>query len=577
MTEDREEARQRALQTLDFIRDALVGSDIQEAVRQIDVLQNQLVDWKRAAAREWLDKALNADLLLFNIDAARQRLNQWANTLEDAEADPDLARYRSRVVERTRLKHLELQARGVVAHCNELWRQASTLERDDSPPHPDSLLESHYRVAYEVAQSAQMEYPDNHTLADLLERAQRMYNEKQSARDLYTMAIEEDRYADALDLIEALETIELLPRFRVVSSAAGDETQTRTLVFSGMVSLDAAYTEIESLGRRWANAHVAQMLQAVHDHLTAFRPQAALDLLASRKRIEHFAEAPIRDKLHEFEQRASDDLRRLQQAERRAQQALHIIDDNLISAWDIYMEAYSLYRGAPSLGEARSAILSEMLADLERRVVEAEDAFNNRMMERIGQIYQAARLDYSDRAPELEERLARLEELDWQARTFTEYRRSAVQMLDRMRGLVVEDVSAAAEMLAKLEEYPVLVLEDLPGLVDVRAAIRRRLNQEMLYNRLYKLLHTDSIEEVEQGIAEAMQQSDARFDHLLRDLETHLTYLSGHVEYAVGQMRQAMGLFEQVAAHEGHPDQAEAERLSAEIREILERPPSEEE
>jgi tetratricopeptide (TPR) repeat protein len=369
--------------------------------------------------------------------------------------------------------------------------------------------------------------------------------------------------------LEALDLLDRVPRFRVV----GTEDDRRT-VFVGMISYRDAQEDLTRRGRAWADQHIARVIQDVHDHLEAYDPQAALDVLAARKRVERFAEDEISEKLRSFEQRANEDLRKRQHAERRSAQAIQLLEQgNPLGAWDIYREAYAVYSGAPSLPETRDAVLAQMISDLETMIVKAEEAFNARLMERIGQIYQSARVDYSDKAPELEGLLSRLEEIDWQARAFTEYRSSASQMLDEMRDLVITDVSAAADMLARLEEYPVLVLDDLPGLVEVRAAIRRRLNVEMLYNRLYKLLHSDSIEEVEQGVAEsADQRDDDRFRQLEFDLETHLNYLNGHLEYAIGQRREALMLFQQVAEHDGHPDQSDAQRLIHEIEADMQAP-----
>lgn len=563
MSEDRDQVRERALGTLESIRTALEASDLQEAISQIDVLQNQLVDWRRADAREWLDNALKNDLLLFNIDAANQRLRQWAVTVSDPDADEDLSRYRKRVTDRTSEKHLELQARGVIAHCNELWRLAHEIEMGDTPPLPEQVIAQYFQPAFEVASSASMEYPDNEKLQALRERAETIYREKQRAADLYLIALREDRFADALDQLEQLALIQTVPRYQVGDP---DEQEDAWFSYAGQVMVQTAAEELDRMGRAWAGQHVAQLLQAVHDHLQAYQPQTALDVMARRKRVERFAEAPISEKLQEFEQRANEDLRKLQHAERRAKQAVQVLDENALGAWDIFREAANVYPGAPSLQETRSAIIDQLTNELQGLIADAEEAFNARLMDRIGQIYQGARLDYSDKAPELEDLLSRLEEIDWQARTFREYRGSALEMLEQLRGLVVSDISAAADLLAKLEDLPALVLEDLPGLSEIRAAVRQQLNMEMLYGRVYTLLHSDRVEEVEQGLASIEPYlEDSRFKALADDLETHVNYLNAHVEYAVGQFQRALDLFMRVVDHDGHPDQGEAERMISEI------------
>jgi hypothetical protein len=564
MSEDRSQVRDRALTTLDEIRAALQNDDIQGAVQAIDVLQGQLVDWKRADAREWLDRAFGVDLLLFNADGARQRLNQWAGTLAADADDELLATYRQRVTARTQEKQLELQARGVIAHCEELWRQAHALERDDNPAHPDRLLSEYFATAQEIAESAAHEYPDNDKLIALNEKANRLYEQKQKARRIYAEALEDEAYAEAMDDLDALTVVELVPRFR--QKMAGDEPG---LMFVGMATVQQARAELQQMGRQWADQHIADMLQKVHNELSQYDPQAALDLLSQRKRIERFAEPPIQQKMLEYENRAADDLRRRQHAERRCQQALHLLADNPLGAWDIYTEAQTLYAGAPSLGDARERILQTLLSDLDDHIRRAEEAFDARLMERVSQIYQAARLDFSDKAPELEERLGRLAEIDWQARTFIEYRQGAEDLLERLRDVIISDVGSASDLLSQLEDYPAIVLEDLDGLAEARAAIRRRLNLEMRYNRLYKLLHSDRSESVETAIAEAASVDENRFRQLAHDLDVHLTYLNAHVEYQLGQNREALSLFAQVAGQQGHPDQVEAERYAAEIQQAL--------
>ncbi|GAB4339081.1 MAG: hypothetical protein Kow00117_20220 [Phototrophicales bacterium] len=341
-----------------------------------------------------------------------------------------------------------------------------------------------------------------------------------------------------------------------------------------MVTIDVAQKELEALGRQWANSRVGTLLQHIHDHLTGFRPQEALKLLRGRKRIERFTETPIRDKLLQLEAQAESDLERLERAEQQAQRALRLMQENPLGAWEMYAEAQTTYAGAPSVVEARMMILSRLTNNLKAQIAEAEKAFDAKQMRRIGEIYREARADYSDKAPELEALLSRLEEIDWQARTYLEYLDSASQLLEQLRLVVWEDVSAAGEMLNRLEEYPAIVLDELSGLSDIRATVRQRLNVEMIYNRLYQLMLSDSVEEVEQAINTAQDHADdPRFRQLIPMLEAHMTYLNAHLEYDLGQLKQALIMFEEVGAYEGHPDQPDANRFADEIRTRLMPPP----
>ena len=565
--------QERALNTLDLIRAALESKNLQEAIKQIDTLQHQLVDWKRMDAQQWLDEALRADLLLFNIEAANRRLDQWEGTLEGKE-DRELNHYRERVRERTRQKQLDLQARGVVAHCQELWRQAETLEGEANPPTPEYMLENYYIRVRDVAQAATYEFPDNANLKSLVLQAEQLLIDKERAAQIYPTAILEDRYADALDEFAVLEAITHVPHYR----RSDDPTSSKRLIFDGMVTLEAAKAELEGIGKRWAHSRVGALLQNVHDHLTNYRPQEALNLLHGRKRIERFTEMAIRDKLLQLENQAQSDLEKLDQAERRAQMALRLMQENPLGAWELYAEAHNTYAGAPSVAEARMMILSRLTGELKGRISEAEKAFDTKNMRRIGELYRQSRADYSDKAPELEALLSRLEEIDWQARTYLEYLQSASEILEQLRSVVWEDVSVAGEMLNRLDEYPAIVLDELSGLSDIRATVRRRLNVEMSYNRLYQLMLSDSVEEVEQGIASAEDYADDnRFRQLIPMLDAHMTYLNAHLEYDLGQLKQALSMFEEVAAYDNHPDQPDAARFADEIRSRLTAPPPVEE
>jgi hypothetical protein len=562
MAETRPLERDRALAAVDQIRAAIAGEDLQQALEKIDALQELLADWKRSDARDWLEENLHSDLLTFNIEAANQRLAQWQSAVKDG-GERELDHYRQRVTERARQKQGDLQARGVIAHCEDLWRKVSELERADPPGHPDHLLKNYLIKARDVATAATAETPGNPSLESLLQRADRFVTQKTALGRIYRDALDHDRYAEALEALERVLPGDLIPRFRVIA----DLTSKDSTAFDRMVTPAEAREELERLAWVWAADQALTLMQRADEALRGFQPQAALEKLAGRDRLDRFLKEDVRAELRAVEARATHDLRLLETAERRARQALRLADENPIGAWDLYAEAHQTYSGAPTLNPTRERIIAGMVRQLEQALEDAENAFNSKRMEQVIEIGGAAQTHFTGKDPSLEGLLTRLEEYRWQAQTYQDYLRSAAQMLDQIQELVYRDIVQAGELLGQLDStYPPVVLEDLPALADVRAEVRRRLNAEVMYNQLYKLLLSGNTEEIARGIAATESSSgEARFAQLKDALELHLTFLDARRHYADGQSARALPLLQVVAASPGHPDAPAARDLIEEI------------
>jgi len=563
--------RERALTVLEQIRTALTNDNLQDAVKQIDMLQDLLADWKRTEARQWLDEAMRGDLLVFNIEAATQRLAQWRSTLPEDQAsvgeEREFTHYKERVQERSRQKQSDLQARGVIAHCEELWRKAAELERSEQPAHPDHLMNNYYTRARDVAASAYAESPNNATLDTLVQQTDRLWSNKLIAGNAYKKAIEKEKYIDALTDLDKLPPGDLVPRFRVVM----DPTSREMTSFDRMIAITDAHDEIERLARLWAADRAATVIKSGTEALQTYSPQAALDALIGREQYERFLREEFRQQMRDLERRANEDVRLLEQAERRARQAQRLTEENAIGAWNIYVEAYQTYAGAPALVPARETIINGMISELEGLAGQAEQAFMNKQMERVGQIYQDTRLKYSEKDALLDTLLARLEEINWQAQTYQEYLLSANEMLDQIQELIWQDVVQAGEILGQLENYPPIVLEEMQSLPSIRSEVRRRLNAEVMYNQLFKLLLSTNPAEIERGISVATEQRDeSRFRQLRSDLEIHLRYLEARRDYAAGDVQKAKAKLESVAVTAAHPDQAVARDLMDEINSAAE-------
>lgn len=557
--------RERALQVVEQIRTALASDDLQVAIRQIDTLQDVLVDWKRSEARQWLDEALRGELLIFNVEAANQRLAQWRSTLTadiSSVEEREFTHYKDRVQERSTQKQMDLQARGVVSHCEELWRKAADLERGEQPPHPDYAMTHYYIRSRDIATAAAAEHPKNATLDLLVQQCERLVVDKGMAARLYRMALEEGRYGEALAALDRLSMQDMIPRFRVMT----DPTSREMTTFDRMVSHHAAREEIDRLARLWAADNAITAARAAESALEAYRAHAALEALANRDLYEAFLREDDRLTLRELDRRAQEALRLLEQSERRARQAQRLADENAVGAWNLYVEAYEMYPGTPVLPSVREVIVGRLYAQLAQTVTEAEQTFVAKHMDRVQLMYQDARVHYGEKDPSLDPLLARFEEINWQAQTYQEYLSGAVTMLGQIQELIWRDIVQAGELLGQLEAFPPIVLEELDGLAAVRAEVRQRLNREMLYNQLYKLLLSTTPAEIERGIGAAQQQDEPRFRDLRTALELHLGFLMARQEYLDGRPENAMARLSAVAAVPGHPDRAAAQDMIDDYR-----------
>lgn len=558
--------RDRVLNSLEQIRASITAGKLDDALRQADGLRELLADWHRsmvdeiAAARAWLDEALQADLLLLNVETANKHLGQWENAVVESD-NSELIQYKAQVQERARRKQAQLQTRGVIAHCEELWSKAHELERGQQPAHPDFLLTNYYTRARDVAAAAHTNDQESADLDVLLQKAERLRANKVLASRIYREALEEERYADALNDLTKLAADDLLPRYRAEQPGAAP------LTYVGMVSIDEARPELDAQAREWAAKKGRDALRKAEENLNAFQPQAALEALQAREALDRFLTETTRQQFAQLDQRARDEVRMLQHAERRAQEALNMIEEDALNAWEIYVEARTIYEGAPSLEGAHPAIVGALNRQLKQRMAEAEQAFGRKQMELVQQLYQKAQQDYTGKDRSLDELLDRMAEVEWQARTYQEYLQNANTTLEQIKRLMQTDVVTAGELLQQLEGYPDIVLEALPSLTKVRADVTKQMEIETTYSHLYNLLYSDSRAEIEQGIADAGKQTrDPRFQQLARALEVHLAFLGAQEAQAAGEHDRALELVASVAESGGHPDQDAAQKLMHELQ-----------
>ncbi|MEQ8673458.1 MAG: hypothetical protein RLP44_27010 [Aggregatilineales bacterium] len=560
MTESRDLTRERALETLDHIRTALTNDDLQNALQHISALQTTLASWTRRDVRDWLDTALRGDLLTFDAKSAKDRLAQWQTAAPEDERDHTF--YTERIAERTREKQIELQVCGAIAHCEALWAEAARLETSEKPPKPEFIMKNQVDRAVNIARSSSAETPDNAELSSLLQQAETMQANKRIVNRAYKVALEEDGYAEVLDELATLPAHILVPHYAVVTEPDAPE-YTR---FDRMITLTAAREELVRFARIWAQDVAETRIARADEALHNYQPQVAIDALDVWHTLERFIDVPLVEAFKQLDQRAHDDLQRLEQAERRARQAQRLAEENPIGAWDIYAEAYHIYPGAPGLHATRNSIIKTMTAQLERLVLDAETAYDGRNFDRFEQLYRSAIHNYTEKDPAFDASLARLDAMNGEVQKHRENVQNARRLSENIRQQLDTNLERAGELLTQLEHFPQEVLAEVTDYPALKDAVKAQLNTQVVFNQLVRLIESSDSNEIARGIGIAEQQSDERFEPLALDLKLHLDYLNARQQYASGHIVETLALLKAVADSDGHPDQDEAIVLISEIQ-----------
>ncbi len=178
-------------------------------------------------ARLWLDDALKADLLTFDIGTAHDYLQKWSEASDNPDENPELADYRHRVEMRAKQKNEALLVRGVISHSNEILEQAETLERGNEPPAPSFILREYYEKVRNIVLSARAEHDKNSELEQLVQRVERLHQHKETASILYSMALESQKYSNALNNLAQFPSDFLVPRFTAIEDTHGDTRLSR--------------------------------------------------------------------------------------------------------------------------------------------------------------------------------------------------------------------------------------------------------------------------------------------------------------------------------------------------------------
>lgn len=561
--------KEEALELLDSLRAEIEEDDLQKASEILGQFSSLMSDWQRSlniqAARHWLDTAFEDDVLAFDAATAREHLQKWADTL--SEESPELEDYRKRVESRDKAKHEALFVRGVISHCDELLTQAQSMEVGSDAPAPDFMLRQYYQKARAIALAAQAEHEKNTDLGRLLQRVERLHQQKESAAAVYTMALESQKFSNALHNLEQLPTDFLVPRFTSLESISGE----KKLSYQGMVDLGKARDEISSQAQTWAANTAEKAIKTSQQYLEAHEPAEALEELDLGENVEKFLNLEQKEALQAAKSNATTALRNREKAEERATRALEILADEPLKAWDEYTGALALYQWIDGLEDVKQAVLKAMRGRLKAMAREADVAFHEqRDMARVRQICQRAKSSYAGKDASLTENLAAFDEYEEMVKSYEEYLATGSETLEKVKALIWEDAVAANDLLSQVESYPDFVLQAFGNLYDLRVQVNQRLNADQTYNQLYKALFNETMPEITQAIERTKIAGDdfaddERFHTLAQWLQYHMAFIMGRSAAEQGKLEQALQLIAAVLNSPKHPDYEAAQKLRREL------------
>lgn len=561
-----------ALNLLEQIKAEIENNDVNDAALQLAQLTEHIAEWQNSenlkTARVWLDEALQGDLLAFDAGTARDYLKKWTDAADKPDENPELADYRERVEKRAKQKNEALLIRGVMSHSDEILSQAKSLESGSEAPAPDFMLRQYYGKAKNIVLSAQAEHDKNPDLEQLVQRVERLYNNKEVATTIFPMALESKKFSNALNNLEQMPDDFLVPRFTALESASDDIH----LQYQGMIQIPIARVEITTLAKTWASKVVTDAIATSQRYLDAHEPQEAVDELDIGTNVEKFLDADQKAILEQTKSNATTQLRNREKAEERAKKALELVENDPLATWDEYAAAYQLYQWADGLDEARQAAVKGMRSRLTKMAREADVAFHEaRDMARVQEICSRAKTQFSNKDASLNELLQQFDEFEEMIRSYQEYITTGNEIITKVKVNLQDDAVAANDLLTQIESYPDFVLEAFDELYDLRVLVNQRLNSNQAYNELYKALFIDHLPDITRAIQETnavgdQHPGDERFKILENWLKYHMAFISAVKQFERGAHEQAIGLIAPVLSQPQHPDYEAAQKMSQAIQ-----------
>lgn len=561
-----------ALNLLDEIKIEIENDEINNAALQLAQLTGHISEWQNSEnlknARTWLDSAFESDLLSFDATIARDYLQKWQGASDSEEENPELADYRKRVESRARQKNEALLIRGVISHSNEIIEEAKTLEIGAEPPAPTFMMRQYYDKVQGIVLAAQADYEKNPELVQLVQRVERLHDNKETASSIFSMALESQKYSNALNNLEQLPGEFLVPRFTATEDVSGE----KRLTYQGMVQIPIAREEITTQAKTWATKVVSEAMATAQRYLDAHEPQESVDELQTGENVEKFLEAEQKAQLDEAKTLATTQLRNREKAEERAEKALEIAKTDAVMAWDEYVAGFQLYQWADGLDEARQATLKEMRSNLKAMAQEADVTFHEaRNMDAVREICNRAKAHFSNKDESLNELLQQFDEFEDMIESYREYITAGNEIISRVKETIWDDAVAANDFLTQIESYPDFVLQAFDELYDLRVQVNQRLNADQTYNQLYKALFNETMPEITEAIEHTNVASgefigDERFPRLELWLKYHMAFISAAPHFKRGSYEQVLQLIAPVLNQPQHPDYEVAIKMSQTIQ-----------
>lgn len=560
------------LNLIEQVKAEIENDNINDAALQVAQLTQHITDWQRSEnlqkARIWLDSALEDDLLSFDATLARDYLQKWQNASDSEGENPELADYRQRVETRATQKNEALLIRGVISHSNEITEKARQLEIGAEPPAPDFMMRQYYDKVQGIVLAAQADYEKNAELEQLVQAVERLHNNKETAAIIFSMALESQKYSNALNNLEQLPGEFLVPRFTATEDVSGEVR----LQYQGMVQIPLAREEITTLAKAWATKVITEAMATAQRYLVAHEPQSAVDELDTGDNVEKFLDAEQKIQLEEAKTIATTQLRNREKAEEGAEKALELAKTDALAAWDEYTTAFQLYQWADGLDEARQTALNGMRSNLKEMAQEADVTFHEaRDMERVREICNHARTRFTNKDDSLNELLQQFDEFEDMIQSYQEYIMAGNEILSRVKETIWDDAVAANDFLTQIESYPDFVLQAFDELYDLRVQVNQRLNADQTYNQLYKALFNETMPEITEAIEHTNVASgefvgDERFPVLELWLKYHMAFIPAIQQFELGAYQQVLQLISPVLNHPQHPDYEVAVKMSQTIQ-----------